>query len=341
MTLVLDGSRGEGGGQILRTALALSALGNRSMEIRNIRARRSKPGLARQHLACVLAAAKIVDAQVEGAELRSKRLRFAPTRQPQAGDYEFDIGTAGSTALVFQTVLWPLLAADGRSTIVIRGGTHNPMAPTFEFLERSFLPLVRRFGAVVGLSLERHGFYPRGGGVIRASIEGPISFESVTLLERGKAEPVNAEVIAARGSADDAGRGADQLASNLDISRDRVSIALSDASGQGCAMIVSLGFEYVVETVSAIAERGGSPERVANEAAIEAQTYLASEAPLGQHFADQLVIPLALAGEGELRCTTPSLHTRTNIGVVRDLLDVEITLEKEQSHSGCYRMGLR
>src|SRR5689334_333662 len=168
--LKLDGSVGEGGGQILRTALALSALTGQPFEIEKIRAKRRKPGLLRQHLTAVRAATALCQAQVEGDSLGSMTLRFVPG-DVKPGEYAFAIGTAGSATLVLQTVLPPLLLASRPSKITIEGGTHNPLAPPVDFLDRSFLPLVRRMGPRVRVQLERWGFYPAGGGRISVEIE--------------------------------------------------------------------------------------------------------------------------------------------------------------------------
>ncbi len=161
----IDGSVGEGGGQILRTSLALSMCTGTPFTLERIRARRPKPGLMRQHLTCVNAAAEVCGAEVQGAELNSQALRFVPGRV-RAGTYRFNVGTAGSCTLVLQTV-WPaLMLADTSSQITLGGGTHNPMAPPFHFLERSLAPLMRKLGADVELRLRRLGFYPAGGGEI-------------------------------------------------------------------------------------------------------------------------------------------------------------------------------
>ena len=167
----LDGSQGEGGGQILRTSLALSMATGQPVAIEKIRAGRAKPGLMRQHLACVKAAAQISGAQVEGAELGSQSLRFVPG-PVRAGEYRFAIASAGSCMLVLQTVLPPLLLADAPSHLHLSGGTHNPMAPPFHFLERAFAPLVRRLGADLQLVLRRCGFYP-AAGTMAASTSPP------------------------------------------------------------------------------------------------------------------------------------------------------------------------
>jgi RNA 3'-terminal phosphate cyclase (ATP) len=161
----IDGSEGEGGGQVVRNACALSLVTGEPVRITNVRAKRSKPGLMRQHVTAIEAACAIGSATCEGLEVGSSDLTFRPG-QVAAGDYRFSVGTAGSTGLVLQTVLMPLLLADGPSRLVLEGGTHNMLAPPFEFIQRSFLPIVRRMGGQVEARLVRHGFYPRGGGRI-------------------------------------------------------------------------------------------------------------------------------------------------------------------------------
>ncbi len=183
--LRIDGSFGEGGGQILRTSLSLSMVTGRPFRIENIRARRERGGLLRQHLTAVRAAVEICDGQVEGASLGSTALTFKPGRV-KSGDYHFAIGTAGSGTLVLQTVLPALMTADGRSRIVIEGGTHNQSAPPFHFLERAFLPLVRRMGPKVTVQLERYGFYPAGGGRFLAEIQPSGVLQPFDLAERGE-----------------------------------------------------------------------------------------------------------------------------------------------------------
>ena len=167
--MIIDGSLGEGGGQVLRTSLALSLVTGKPFRIDNIRAGRKSPGLLRQHLTAVGAAAQVGEASVDGAAMGSTSMTFIP-RALRAGDYAFSIGTAGSTTLVLQTILLPLAVAGAPSTVVIDGGTHNPAAPPFDFLDQAFLPLLRRMGVDVNVELVRPGFFPAGGGQIRATI---------------------------------------------------------------------------------------------------------------------------------------------------------------------------
>ncbi|HDP88421.1 MAG TPA: RNA 3'-phosphate cyclase [Thioalkalivibrio sp.] len=183
--LSIDGSMGEGGGQVLRSSLALSLCLGRPFRMTRIRAARSRPGLQRQHLAAVRAAAAIGHARVAGDELHSQTLEFAPAGVAP-GDYRFDIGSAGSTALVLQTVLPPLLTADGPSRLVIQGGTHNPMAPTFEFIRDAFLPLLVRMGPRLAIALHRPGFYPVGGGELVVSVDPVPVLAPLSLHARGE-----------------------------------------------------------------------------------------------------------------------------------------------------------
>ena len=171
-SILISGEYGEGGGQIIRTALSLAAITGRAVEISNIRSKRSKPGLQPQHLTAVHAAAAICNAEVAGAAVGSAWLRFAPQTAPQPGNYRWEIGTAGATTLVAQTVLLPLALADAPSRVTITGGTHVPHAPVAEYLEGVYLPMLRHAGCAVKMEIARTGFYPRGGGEITLHIAG-------------------------------------------------------------------------------------------------------------------------------------------------------------------------
>ena len=191
----IDGSQGEGGGQILRSALTLSLVTGRPFRLHRIRARRVKPGLLRQHLTAVRAATTIGAAEVTGDELASTELLFTPGNVSH-GEYTFAVGSAGSVTLVLQTVLWPLLLAPGRSRLTFEGGTHNPMAPPFEFIAEVFLPLLRRMGARVDATLVRHGFYPAGGGSFHVDIEGGYPLGPLEDLQPRRDRPPQVPCIA-------------------------------------------------------------------------------------------------------------------------------------------------
>ena len=323
--LILDGSEGEGGGQILRTALSLSMITGLPFRIENIRAKRRKPGLLRQHLTCVTAATKISSATVVGAELGSLALTFAPGAI-KGGAYEFAIGSAGSTTLVFQTVLPALLRADAPSRVTISGGTHNPFAPTFDYLERAFLPLLQRRGAHVELKLHRHGFYPAGGGRWHADITPLAELRPLHLESSG--DRTGHWVIAAVANLpfDVAEREASVAANLLSWPSESATACTVKAEGQGNVLAIEIAHEHVTEIFTGFGERGKAAEAVAADAVAEARTYLAAQAPVGPHLCDQLLLPCAMAGSGSFVTSAPTQHTRTNIAVIEKFLPVEIGL---------------
>lgn len=325
----IDGSQGEGGGQILRTSLALGAITGTSVMIENIRAGRARPGLMRQHLTAVRAAAEVCGGALTGDELGSRALSFTPGKV-RPGDYRFPISTAGSACLVFQTVLWPLLFAGGPSHVVLEGGTHNPKAPPFDFLAVTLLPLLRRMGARVDARLERHGFYPAGGGRIAVDIVavGPGALAPIEILDAGPVRAWRARALVANLPGKIARRELDVVHARLGWPEDACRIeSVTDAAGAGNVLFLELERAGVTEVVTSVGERGKPAERVAEEAVAEARRYLAADAPVGEHLADQLVIPMALAGGGAFRTAPLTLHSRTNIDVVRRFLPVEISAQ--------------
>src|SRR5215475_1668664 len=226
--LTIDGASGEGGGQILRTALALSTVTGQPFRIERIRAGREKPGLLRQHLAAVNAAAEISAAKVEGAALGSSGLSFVPAAV-RNGKFSFAIGTAGSATLVLQTVLPALLTAAGPSTLTLEGGTHNPAAPPFDFLAKSFLPLINRMGPSVNAELEAYGFYPAGGGRFRVTVNPAPRFNPIEVMESGKVKRIQARAIVANLAPSIASRELKVLERRLSLTPDAMSIV----EGQG------------------------------------------------------------------------------------------------------------
>jgi RNA 3'-terminal phosphate cyclase (ATP) len=323
--LKLDGSVGEGGGQILRTALALSALTGQPFEIEKIRASRRKPGLLRQHLTAVRAAAEVCSARVEGDALGSPALSFHPGAV-KAGDYSFAVGTAGSATLVLQTVLFPLLVASGPSRITIEGGTHNPLAPTVDFLDRAFLPFVRRMGPKVDVRLERWGFYPAGGGRISVAVEPVPRLSSFRLLEREPIARTSARAVVANLPRSIAERELRTVQEGLGIAAHDVAVEeLKGAPGPGNVLTIDFAMDHHTEVVTGFGERGVPASAVAGEAVREAREYLTAGLPVGGHLADQLVIPLAMSGAGAFRTGPPSPHTLTNVEVVQRFLPARIT----------------
>jgi len=327
--VVIDGSAGEGGGQVLRTALGLSLVTGRPFRIERIRARRAKPGLLRQHLTAVQAAADVGHARVSGHELGSETLTFAPSAI-HAGEYRWSIGTAGSATLVLQAVLPALLAARGASTLTLEGGTHNPFAPPFDFLARTFLPVLRRMGVSIEATLERHGFYPAGGGRFTVAIAPCPSLQPIELLDRGDVRlHVRAlvaalpEAIATRELAAVRQRlGVDRACCHAEIVEESIS--------PGNVLFITLEGGAVTEIVTGFGEKKISAESVASRACDEAQALLDAGVPVGAYLADQLLIPMALAGGGSFRTVEPSSHARTNAAVIGYFLEQPIAFEQEQ-----------
>lgn len=322
----LDGAQGEGGGQILRTALTLSMLTGTPFQIENIRAKRSKPGLLRQHLTAVQAAAEISGAMVEGAEAGSQTLRFTPGGV-RGGDYRFAIGTAGSCTLVLQTILPALWFADAPSTVSVSGGTHNRAAPPVDFLIRAWLPLVARMGVTQTLMLKRHGFYPAGGGEVAATVTpstGPLS--ALHLTERGTQQALRAEGIVAGVRASVARRELDML-SRLVPGIEGIVRDLGQGEGPGNALVFDIAHEHVTEVFTGFGERGVTAESIGQEVARAALRYLQSTAAVDEYLADQLVLPLALAGAGSFTAVAASSHLLTNIGVIEKFLPVAFDVE--------------
>jgi RNA 3'-terminal phosphate cyclase (ATP) len=323
--LCIDGSYGEGGGQIIRTSLALSLITGKPFRIRNVRARRERPGLQRQHLTAVTAAAAIGTGKADGAHLGSTEFSFEPGAI-QPGEYKFTIGTAGSTMLVLQAVLPPLIIADAPSLLLFEGGTHNVKAPPFEFIRKSFLPLVNRMGPNVSVELQRYGFYPPGGGRFNVYVEPAEELRRLDLVERGAILSQRARALCVNLPAHVGERELAVVSEQLGFMPDQLDLEESDnAISAGNVFTIDIESEHLTEVFTGVGERGVRAEQIASCVVREAQAYLDAGAPVGQHLADQLLIPMALAGGGSYTTTTPSLHTTTNIEVVKQFLPVEIT----------------
>ena len=326
--MIIDGAQGEGGGQVLRSSLALSALSQTEVRIENVRAKRSKPGLLRQHLTALRAIAQVCHAQVTGDELGSRSVTFAPGECAH-GDYHFAVGTAGSATLVFQTVLPPLLAVEGTSRLVFEGGTHNPWAPPFDFLSETFLPLLHRIGVTISAELERPGFYPAGGGRFVVRVSGGSPLAPLSLLERGAINRVRARATVSGIPEHVAHREVTTLAtllSDLPIITEIVEVA---SAGPGNVATVTVRSAALTETFSAFGKRGVSAEKVAHQLAGEVRRYIAANVPVGEHLADQLLMPLLAGGGGEFRSMEPTLHTRTNAEVINAFTPGRVAMSKD------------
>jgi RNA 3'-terminal phosphate cyclase (ATP) len=319
--LTLDGRHG--GGQILRSALSLAMITGRPFELSAIRAQRPKPGLMRQHLAAVTAAATLCDAVVEGAEPGSSALRFAPGAL-RSGDFRFAIGSAGSTTLVLQTLLPAMLAAPtGQFCIEVSGGTHNPLAPSADFLQHCFLPLLRRMGACVTLELQRYGFHPAGGGQVRLQVEAGHRLQGLLLEERGALLQTRARALVANLPSAIGKRELQVLSEAVGGLQDHCKvIALSDCNGPGNLVELQVTHAHVEELFCGHGAKSRPAEQVALDALGPMQRYLQSNAAVGEHLADQLMLPLALAGTGRFTTTQLSAHMASNAEVIEAFLPV-------------------
>lgn len=337
----IDGSQGEGGGQILRTALALSLVTQQPFRLVNIRAKRPKPGLMRQHLACVQAAVAVGGGAAycmarngDGGEpgVGDTALVFTPA-PVQGGHFEFAVGSAGSSMLVLQTVLWPLVMARQASTLVLRGGTHNPMAPSFTYLSHMAPYFAGTGPALYDMQLVRHGFYPAGGGEVHVRVQPTADgLAPIALVQRGALVQAWAECLHAGVPASVAERELGVLQHSLGWSAGQLrNRGLRSNEGPGNVLQAVLQFEHITEVFTAFGDRGVRAETVAHNLAREVQAYVAHEAPVGEHLADQLMIPMALAGlhgrMGRYWTSTWSEHASTNARVIGQFVPVRFATQ--------------
>jgi len=323
--LAIDGSQGEGGGQILRTSLSLSMCLGQPIRIDNIRAGRKKPGLLRQHLTCVRAAKEICSAAVEGDELGSSSIEFIPD-QIKAGDYRFAIGTAGSTTLVFQTILPPLLKADKKSNVSFEGGTHNMQAPSYEFLTHCFLSALRKMNCQVDCELLRYGFYPNGGGQWITQVQPAENVKRLKLLDRGDLVARSATTFISKIPLHVGQRELKKVAQNLNWSSDEFIEKKVDAFGPGNLISLKLAYENTTELFDEVAQRGLTAERVAGKAIKSLKRYQDSKAVVGEYLADQLLLPMALNSGGSFITHAVSEHVRTNINVINQFISDAVSI---------------
>ena len=314
--IIIDGSEGEGGGQVLRYACALALLTNQPFTITNIRGGREKPGLMRQHVTAIEAACVIGAAECTSLAVGSNSISFRPGRVTP-GDYHFAVGTAGSTGLVLQTILVPLMTADAPSRIVIEGGTHAMAAPPFDFVEHTLLPVISRMGPTVSARLVRHGFFPRGGGRIEIVI-APAPLCPIECIERGSLQSVQATAIVAGIPFDIAERelkSAQKLLSDWPAEA-FVTRQLPADQGPGNALLLEARCEHVTELVSGFGKLGVPAERLAKSAAQRMGGYLASQAFAGPYLQDQLLLPMAIARGGAFTTVKLSKHSSTAMDLI-------------------------
>lgn len=352
--LEIDGAQGEGGGQIVRSSLSLSMLTARPIFIRNIRAGRGKPGLMRQHLVCVDAARAISAALVEGAALGSTELSFSPSGIT-AGEYSFAIGSAGSTMLVLQTILPAMLQMTSACKVSLSGGTHNPLAPSADFFQACFLPQLHAIGASVNFEIAAIGLYPAGGGHVTLTTD-PLSpgtqLVPLRLMQRSGSARVSAHAIVAGVPDHVAERELAWLRENYAAGKAKHALPIASLhstqakhTGPGNVLCAGVSFDNICEQVTEFGTRGTSAEDVAKTARDGLARYLRSGAVVGEHLADQLLLPMLIAGGGEFICAKPSQHLRTNANVIEAFGAAKISIEpandSRQNVPKLWRVALR
>ncbi len=353
LPIVLDGGAGEGGGQILRTALTLSAITGKPFTITRVRANRLKAGLRPQHREAARAVARLVDAEITGDEVGSSRLEFRPRRSAAAGEHVFDIGTAGSTPLLFQTVCWPLALAGGPSSVTLRGGTHQDHAPSFHYLALVWAPAVARLGFGFGLELQAAGFYPEGGGEFTARVEPAHAMPPLDLRHRGTLQDV--EVVSMVGGLgyEIADRQAARALRGLregGISAQAERVPVPARLSKGGHVLIVASFERTRAGHGAVSARDRSPEQTADDAVRAFREHLARGAAVDRHLGDQLLLPAALVAAGLVppppgvvpatRYTVEAVtkHLTTNADVIRRFLDVELSILGREEEEGEVRV---
>jgi len=323
----IDGSYGEGGGQIVRTSLSLSMITGKEFTIKNIRAGRKKPGLLAQHLTALNASSQISHGKAEGASKGSDSFVFIPG-DVTGGRYNFSVGTAGSSTLVLQTILPPLLTAESKSLVTIEGGTHNMAAPPFDFINHCFVPLVNTMGPLIKMSIERYGFYPVGGGKINMEIDPSRNLAPLELLKRGDLVSQSAEALYSKLPVDIAEDEAATVMKKLKINEGDAKALEVSSPGPGNILFIYSVYEKVTHVATSFGQKGVSRHQVARNAIKDAKVFEESGAVVDEHLADQLLIPIALAGKGAFITTKPSDHTLTNCEVIKQFLDIDFKIEE-------------
>jgi RNA 3'-terminal phosphate cyclase (ATP) len=332
----IDGSLGEGGGQVLRSSLTLSVMTGQDLRIVNIRAKRQKPGLRPQHLKALQAAAEICGAKITGDSIGSQKVTFSPG-EIKSGNYRFDIGTAGSTSLVLQTVLLPLSVAPERSTVTIKGGTHVPWSPCFHYLDLNYLPFLWQMGLDAHLRMEQAGFYPRGGGQIRATIEPAEKLLPLHLMERGRLLEIRGISAVAKLARNIATRQRRQVIGRLGRRFPLNDIRVADlpAPSPGSLILLLAEFEKSQVCYFALGKKGKSADKVADEAIGEFEAFVATDGVIDQYLADQLLLPLAFTdGPSEFHTSQVTNHLVTNANIIHNFLPVGIKISGEIGDPG-------
>ncbi len=336
----IDGSWGEGGGQILRTSLSLATITGQPVRIERIRANRPKPGLAAQHLTSVQAAATLCQAQISGDTLGSTLLEFMPTRQPQAGQYTFDVtearegGSAGAVTLILQTILIPLALANGSSKVILKGGTHVAWSPPVTYIEEVYLPTLRQLGVRAEVQLNAWGWYPQGGGEVELRVTGnQQSLSGLQLLERGALRQVRGLAVVTELPSHIPQRMANR-AENL-LRQAHLPAQIQPVRGRGLApgagIFLTAEYEHSRAGFSALGRRGIPAERVAETAVRELLDFHAQAVPVDSFLGDQLLLPLSLGSEiSEYRVASISQHLTTNAWVIEQFELALVVIEEDK-----------
>jgi len=341
--LSINGAYGEGGGQIIRSALTLATILGQPIHLTNIRAGRKNPGLSAQHLMAVQAAGLICAADISGAELGSTEITFVPQSEPIPGIYEFDVaemrtgGSAGATTLVLQTILLPLALATEASKITIKGGTHVAWSPPFHYIKNVFLPMLSQLGVQVEATLQTWGWYPAGQGEIELHIPGQAKLQVVDpqqWLQRRALIAIDGIGVAANLPAHIAQRMVDRAERLLHQTGVAITIepqrVRSISSGAGIFLVAE--YENCYVGFSNLGRRGKPSEQVAEEVVQQFWEFHNTEAVLDEHLADQLILPLSLTKQAStVSCSALSLHTTTNLWLVEQFLGPFATIDQENN----------
>ena len=370
-TVLVDGSAGEGGGQILRTSLALVCITGRNLHIENIRAARRNPGLAKQHLSCVRAACEICGGQCKGAAISSQVLDFQPGTI-RGGNFAFDIGSAGSATLVIQTILPALFLADKPSTVTVTGGTHNPWAPPFDFLAETFLPAIKTTGFDADCKLEKYGFFPAGGGKITLNVRPhqEKAGRTIDFCQPTENIQIHARIYTAKLPAHIAQRQKKLLLQSKLKFKNIEHIEVTDSDGPGncimirlvaasggslkaegfgdggpslssgrlrshaCGSVLGVGGWFGRTTVfTAFGQKGKPSEKVVGEVVSLTENFIQSGAAVDRFSADQLLIYMAISKSGSFTTNDLTTHLTTNIETIKKFLPVDFTIEQQnQTH---------
>jgi RNA 3'-terminal phosphate cyclase (ATP) len=333
-TVEIDGSSGEGGGQILRTSLSLSCITGRPLRILNIRKGRKKPGLMSQHITCVNAISEICNAEVSGNEMGSTELLFIP-KKIKHGNYAFDIKTAGSSSLVLQTLLPPLILTDGPSQIIIKGGSHVPFSPTYHYIAEVFIPMLNRIGIKVDCSINRYGFYPKGGGEVKFRIFPAERLKGLNLVSRGNLVSIRGYSGVSHLPMNIAQRQRDSLLRRIHPLSAEIEVLNVSSHGEGSFVFLKIEYENTIAGFSSLGKKGKPAEHVGEEAAKEFMNFHNTSACLDPHLCDQIVIYLSLSREDSTLTTSCiTQHLITNLWVIERFLKINYQVEGNINSKG-------